>query len=235
MISPGRLPPIAHAAFLLGTLGVVSAFVALEPAWLVDLDHRVVRWTFEATSGDPGRERFWLRDATWQGPDVTRLAVALAALALAVVGERRRPVWLLAVVAAEAVIAPASKLVLDRPRPVWDDPITTLASSSFPSGHAAAAGMLLGIVWVATNGLEQAGRRARAGQAAARALAVAWTALGAADRLFLGVHYPSDVVGGILLGMAIVAVADTVSPFAATARGEGAEGAGVSPDTSSAR
>lgn len=213
MISPGRLPPIAHAAFLLGALGVVAALVALEPAWLVDLDHRVVRWTFEATAGDPGRERFWLHDATWQGPEVTRIAVALAALALAVTGERRRPVWLLAVVAAEAVIAPASKLVLDRPRPVWDDPITTLASSSFPSGHAAAAGMLLGIAWVATNGLEHAGRRARLGQASVRVLALAWTALVVADRLFLGVHYPSDVVGGVLLGMAIVAVADTISPF----------------------
>lgn len=205
--SDRRFPPIAHAAFLVGALVAVTALVALEPAWLARFDQAVVRRTFEATSGNGARESFWLRDATLQGPEVTRIGLALAAIALGLTGERRRAVWLVAVVAIQAIVAPASKLLLDRPRPAWDDPITTLASSSYPSGHAAAAGMLLAVVWVATEASRSAPR------AVARLLALAWVALVVADRLSLGVHFPTDLVGGVLLGMSLVAVADVVVPW----------------------
>jgi len=80
-----------------------------------------------------------------------------------------------------------------RARPRFDDPLLTLATYSFPSGHTAAATVLYGLLACFLV------RRLRAWPARALALAgaAAMVALVALSRLYLGVHFLSDVLAAV--------------------------------------
>lgn len=92
----------------------------------------------------------------------------------------------------------AVKVLVDRPRPVFDDPIALAFGRSFPSGHAMASTVVYGAVLLAF--LPALRRRGLAGRAVAATVAL--VVLIAASRLALAVHYLSDVVGGVTLGVA---------------------------------
>jgi len=103
--------------------------------------------------------------------------------------------WLLAAIVAQSALVSALKLAFGRPRPCdalgWCAPIDVASpgGGSFPSGHAAGAFAFAAFVAV---------RAPRwAVPAFACAFAVAWS------RCVLGVHYPSDVLAGALLGGAV--------------------------------
>lgn len=85
------------------------------------------------------------------------------------------------------------KNLFARPRPSVFQPLATVHTYSFPSGHTIVAVALYGflalILW----------------QNQLRKLAVLsglWVFLIALSRIYLGVHYPSDVLGALLLGSA---------------------------------
>lgn len=107
--------------------------------------------------------------------------------------------WLFTVALAENVIAPLAKHALNRPRPHWLHPITVEHSLSYPSGHATAAGMFL----VAMTLLALTTIASPRGRGLLIAAVVVVYVVISIDRIFLGVHYLSDVVGGNLLGAAI--------------------------------
>lgn len=97
------------------------------------------------------------------------------------------------------------KLLTDRPRPPFELASYLEPGSSFPSAHAAVAvglyGFLAWLVW-----RDCAPRRARI---AALAGAVLVALLIGGSRIYLGVHYPSDVlagyaIGGVFLALGIV-------------------------------
>ena len=121
-----------------------------------------------------------------------------------VAAARALAVWILITVVLETLVAPASKQILDRPRPQWSHPLTLEAGSSFPSGHASAAGMLVTVVILLM--FPWTGRLL-----AARVTVVSLTTLCASliclSRIFLGVHYLTDVLGGVILGSALCLVA----------------------------
>jgi undecaprenyl-diphosphatase len=100
--------------------------------------------------------------------------------------------WLLAAIVAQSAVVAAIKALVGRVRPcdalAWCAPITVASPGghSFPSGHAAGSFAFAAFIAV------------RAPRFAA--LAFAWAALVAWSRCFLGVHYPSDVLAGALLG-----------------------------------
>ena len=85
------------------------------------------------------------------------------------------------------------KAIFHRNRPVWDDPLITLSSYSFPSGHTAGATLFYGIlaVYVVSHVKEFSWRLACV------CMAVAMVALVAYSRMYLGVHYPSDVLAAM--------------------------------------
>lgn len=92
-----------------------------------------------------------------------------------------------------------------RLRPSFEEPLLTLPTYSFPSGHALAAtvfyGVLASYLWIRASG---------AGQRAAVALgAVLMVSLVAFSRLYLGVHFLSDVVAGMMEGLGWLAVCIT--------------------------
>jgi undecaprenyl-diphosphatase len=90
------------------------------------------------------------------------------------------------------------KLAFHRARPQFADPIITLSSYSFPSGHVAASTIFytLGVVWVF----------GRTPAVHWRLLAVIGAALAillvAFSRMYLGVHYLSDVAAAFAEGIA---------------------------------
>ncbi len=90
----------------------------------------------------------------------------------------------------------SSKYLIDRPRPVFLPNITEW-NPSFPSGHATASTALIGMLgYVVAAGMAPGAKRS-----AVVGCAVAAIALICFSRLFLGVHFLSDVAAGILVGM----------------------------------
>ena len=94
------------------------------------------------------------------------------------------------------------KHAFQRARPTFDEPLLTLASYSFPSGHVAASTVFYGLVVAWTFA------RTKRGLWRALALvgALAMVVLVAFTRMYLGLHYLSDVVAAFAEGVAWLAI-----------------------------
>lgn len=100
------------------------------------------------------------------------------------------------------------KAAVDRERPRWPDPVDSAHFSAFPSGHAMTAAVSCGLLlWLLR--LYGAGPALWAGAMAVAVVSVIGVAV---TRVYLGVHWLTDVVGGTLLGAAVVAF--TVAGYA---------------------
>jgi len=93
------------------------------------------------------------------------------------------------------------KHLIQRGRPVFDDPIFSLPTYSFPSGHAMASTVFYGLLAVYASVNTRQGYAACIGIAAA----VFMVALVSFSRIYLGLHYLSDVMAGIAEGIAWLA------------------------------
>lgn len=91
------------------------------------------------------------------------------------------------------------KQVFQRARPRFDDPLVTLDSFSFPSGHTNAATLFYGFVALLL--LAQVHGPAAGRRSAIIAGAVLMVLLVATSRVYLGAHYLSDVVAAMLEGV----------------------------------
>jgi undecaprenyl-diphosphatase len=135
---------------------------------------------------------------------VTALTVVLALL-LWWRGDRRGALFVVVTRLLAMVVSTGVKLLVRRPRPLLAHPLAHASGYSFPSGHAlGSAALWASIAFVA------AGR----GLPRARALAVAMAVpvVVASTRVVLGVHYVTDVVGGLLLGWACAAICRRLTP-----------------------
>jgi undecaprenyl-diphosphatase len=139
----------------------------------------------------------WL-DAIMKGITFTAssAAVVLAAgIALWLWHGQRKRLEALAVIVTltgSVAINTILKLVFARPRPDIFPPLTVEHSYSFPSGHTSTAIALYGLIAVL---LWRAHHRGWA------LLSGLWVLLVALSRVYLGVHYPSDVLGSLALGV----------------------------------
>ena len=157
-----------------------------------------------------GLEAGWLtsvnKAVTVLGSTPVTLLVAL--ITAAALGVRRH--WpelcvLLVAVALTHLAVPVLKEVVDRPRPA--DPLTGANGSSWPSGHAAYAVVY---PWIALT----VAVRLRPGRAYATALIVGSILLAAAvglSRVYLRVHYLSDVTSGAALAVSAFALCAAVA------------------------
>jgi len=110
-------------------------------------------------------------------------------------------VYLVATGLGAIALDPAIKMLVGRLRPMISAPIETAPGYSFPSGHALDSTVFYGVMLLVF--LPIIPRRLRK---PAIGLVIALLAAIGFSRVALGVHYPSDVIGGWLLGVAWLGV-----------------------------
>jgi membrane-associated phospholipid phosphatase len=163
-------------------------------------DERLAEW-LHGRATEPFTDLF--RSLTWFGNFVTLLAVTL--LAAGILWRRRKrtdAVFVALAFLGAQVLSSAMKLGFQRDRPFFPDPLATESTFSFPSGHA--------LVSLAAYGAIALVLAQRLSTRAARAALLAGTGLLVVaigfSRLYLGVHFLSDVVAGYAAGLAWVAL-----------------------------
>lgn len=160
-------------------------------------------------------------DVTALGNTLTLVVlVAWAAAAFWTAGRPLSAVLLAVSFVTGRIVTEALKAAFGRPRPEILEWGTHVASAAFPSAHAMAATIVYGGLAY----LLSRGRRTSARIAAWVGAAVLVTAI-SASRVYLGVHYVSDAVGGILAGAAWAAIVLSTLPAArqyASTRPDGA-------------
>lgn len=182
---------------------LITVVVKSDATWLNRLDARLGSGPQRLTADHPWLLHLATFVARISHPDVVAVAVVVAAVVLAVRGHRRAALWSVVVIETARWGYLLLKVVLDRPRPHWAYPVAHAAGSSFPSGHSTVIAAAAGVMVVLATGSSLT-PWVRAGLVVA-ALTVA-AAVGL-DRVLLGVHYPSDVVGGLVLGSSITLLA----------------------------
>lgn len=121
-------------------------------------------------------------------------ASAAAALWLWWVGRGRAGLVLLAVTLTGRGLAEGQKYWIARARPDVEPHLVVVKTSSFPSGHATSS-----MIFYLTIALLLAGHSRR--RFAAVTTAIILSLLIGLSRVMLGVHWPSDVIGGWAFGM----------------------------------
>jgi len=94
------------------------------------------------------------------------------------------------------------KVFFERPRPSVVTHLRTVVTASFPSGHA----MESAIIYLTLGALLMRVVEGRITKVYCMAMAMFLTLIVGVSRVFLGVHYPSDVLGGWMLGFFWAAV-----------------------------
>lgn len=214
-----------------GAVAVLVAVAVADPGPLVRLDQRVV----SAANGWVA-PRAWsvtvLEVVTFPGGRVPLVVLAgVGAGLLWGPGRGRRVGFALAASLTAGPLVSLTKRLVDRDRPEVDVVVGEAAGRSFPSGHALETTVVLGALLVA--GLPFLARRARGPLVAATTLVV--LAIGA-SRVLLGVHFPTDVVVGHVVGLGWLALWAAVFGVGPARRADdGSAGAGgrtasVGPD-----
>lgn len=139
-------------------------------------------------------------EVTALGDGLVVAAISLVAGTLLwLLGQRAYAALLAAGVGGAWVIYPVLKLVFDRPRPqLFEWRAHYAVASSYPSGHATMSMVLLVVLAYIVHRLSDR----RWTGVAAMLLAGAAVLLIGLSRLYLGVHYPSDVIAGYAVGFA---------------------------------
>lgn len=180
-------------------VAVLAVLVQSQASGVHQLDESAIRTATDITRDNPALYRALL---IWQEAFQARwvnLAVSLVCLwAWQRHGLRTRALWAFVTLIVTWNLGLGAKYLVARTRPVVEDALTLAPGYSFPSGHAtntAAAGLILTVlVWPLLG---------RTGRGVVVALVSAAVVLTGLDRVFLGAHYPSDVVAGIALGGAM--------------------------------
>jgi undecaprenyl-diphosphatase len=199
--SPGLAVLVAVAA------GAVYLFVALVDEVLEGESRAFDEWILLAlrSPGDPGDPigPWWVKtifvDITALGGNTVVTLMTLAVLGYLVIGGKRAAALLVLVsVAGGVALSSALKIGFDRPRPDLVAHLVDVHTLSFPSGHA-----MVSAVAYLTLGALLAQTQVRKGlKAYVITVAVVLTLLIGVSRVYLGVHWPTDVVAGWCAGAA---------------------------------
>ncbi|WP_181762769.1 phosphatase PAP2 family protein [Rhodococcus spelaei] len=187
----------------IGSLLAALALLAVQvrtAGWITRADPAVGSWFAGHQSPALVSAATWVTRA---GSPVSTAVVAVAVAAL--LARRHRSALPAAVLAGTVALAAVASVVVKdvvaRPRPSRVGHLAAATDYSFPSGHVTGTVALLGALLVLMPaGVGPLRRTVAAASATVVVIAVA------ASRLYLGVHWLTDVVGGLLLGVAAVLV-----------------------------
>jgi undecaprenyl-diphosphatase len=174
----------------LGVFAALAVAVVWHSRWLVEMDNAALHWVVQLRT--PERTEL-AKSASILGTAVVYLVVLGAWL----VGYKRLGWHYLAIalisLAGAQLVRLAINLLIHRPRPSHVYWLVNANWYSFPSGHTVAAGVGFGLaawlIWITNQ---------HAGVAAA-IIAVVVSVLVGFSRIYLGVHWTSDVVGSLVL------------------------------------
>ena len=192
------LPLALGASFLLAAawlFGAIAEDVVNHDLPLGTIDANVAVWLHARATAAGTSVMSVISDF---GAPLTDIAIA-SVLALILLWRHAR-YWLLALVLAVvggALLNIIIKHLVHRHRPIFEDPIQTLTSYSFPSGHAMGSTLLYGMLAAIAIGHARDWRL----RALAIVCASAVVAMICFSRIYLGVHYLSDVIAGFLAGL----------------------------------
>jgi len=164
------------------------------------LDERVIAWFQDLAS--PGRTRIaWVVTALGSIAFLTSGAV-VTALVLLKRGFIYRFVAVVVTMGGGSFLNILLKHFFQRQRPVLENPLVTLSSFGFPSGHTMGATLFYGLLALL---IAHSSRWAWRHRIFAFCGATLVIALVGVSRIYLGAHYLTDVLGAIALGLAWLA------------------------------
>ena len=193
---------------LIGLGGCILLFLFLALAGKVmegetlAFDKKIVRALRKAD--DPARPigPIWvtgvLLDLTALGGSTVLGLVVLAVVGFLVLQTRYRTAFFIVMTAASGeVVNSAMKSLFSRERPTLVPHLREAFSSSFPSGHA----MQSAIIYLTLGAMLMRIAEGRLTKTYCCAMAMLLTFLVGLSRVWLGVHYPTDVLGGWIVGL----------------------------------
>jgi undecaprenyl-diphosphatase len=188
-----------HPPARAGQWKFISALIALTLVWLVMLiggngaiDHGVYRSLY--VGHHPTLVPIARFFTALGEPTILISASIIIALLLWAAGHRHLPFVFVAITMAGRGLSEAQKYWIARARPDLETHLVVVKTSSFPSGHANSS-----MIFYLTLALILASGTKWRGVAVAGALTLA--IMVGLSRVMLGVHWPSDVIGGWAFGM----------------------------------
>ncbi|WP_187847655.1 phosphatase PAP2 family protein [Helicobacter pylori] len=179
--------------------GITISGVAFQKEWVQQLDLFFIDLIRNPT---PIQKSAWLSFvllSTWFAQ--SKLTTSIALLISLWFGFQKRialALWFFPSILLGEITLKLLKHLVARPRPATNGELALAHGFSFPSGHALASALFYGSLALllcysnANNRIKTIGAM----------VLFFWIFLMAYDRVYLGVHYPSDVLGGFLLGIA---------------------------------
>jgi membrane-associated phospholipid phosphatase len=215
--SPGTAELLITCGALLAVLAAIVlglADGASESNGLASIDPPVWQWMIDHRT--PALTTVTIV-VTNVGSTVSMTIIAAATIVFLLVKRRFGDAVLVAVVAAGAgLLVTVGKATVGRERPPAEFRLVTETNESFPSGHALASAAILGVVLVVLLP-SIPGRAARIGVLVG--VGLFWLSIGL-SRLYLGVHWATDVIGGWVTGLAWLALCLTVRQVWRQTRGK---------------
>jgi undecaprenyl-diphosphatase len=187
---------LVAASWIFG--GIAEDVVAGEP--ITEVDRRVAHWLHQHSVRGLTVVMIWISNAH-SAPAIVLMALLIGAF-LAWKRDRYGLLELLLTVPGGMLVNVLAKHAFHRTRPQFDDPILLMSGYSFPSGHATAAVLVYGLLAAVIVPRADAWRS----RVLTILCAVVIVLLVGISRMYLGVHYLSDVLAGYAEAIAWLAL-----------------------------
>lgn len=204
-----QLPPFVRRWYDLADTGILVAVSALvicayvlvqvidevvegETEWV---DRHIIEWI--ARHPGPAQLEEFMRDCTAFGGSYVLILVTVAVGGFLLIRrERHALLFLLAAVGGAFFLSLSMKYFFDRPRPTILEHRSHTLTTSFPSGHS----MLSAAVWLTLGVMLSRLEKSRYVKAYFIVIAILISFLTGISRVYLGVHWPTDVLAGWMAG-----------------------------------
>ncbi len=174
--------------------------------------HGVTRWDVSVNRWFVDQRDGALNDATQIGSHLAETLTVIAVALVIVIWLSVRKDWrsvgfLISAITLEVTVFLTTTLLVDRQRPPVPRLDAAPPTSSFPSGHTAASiALYLGVLFIIGHRM-----RPSLGRTLLQIVLLAVPVAVGLSRLYRGMHHPTDVIAGVLLGVLCLVVAGRIA------------------------